>query len=599
MKFLKKLRNKDYLVNSILPFLLIVIVSLVIYYPILKTGKQIIFNDDFLLALGRHEYAKISYFKYHVMPLWSPWHGGGYPTIADPPDSALNPLLLISSLFGSVMGLKIIGLFSLILCGSGLYIFTRRVLGYGLWSGLYAGVLGGTQAFLLLRIADGNLNEIYYSFIPWILYLLVLAIKNKSYKYIYLIPFFMYVILSDGKTSFFVISFFMFLIVFLSLFFKKNYFFDIKNTKQRLKPIYLFALVIIITVFLGMIKIVPMQELLRDYGGLSKPQVISHLQTYSKTAIGAYDSRKIINEITGQKIGYLYLGFMPFILFLLTLFTRFRKNLFWLILLCFYLWLILAYNASLDLFKILYKYPFFNAIVYPEKYFSWMISFLIIIISGDYINYLEKLKNRYWKYIFLLLILVSVGYSSYKLIDLQNRTIKTYLPKLEYNNSFYQIKSRGLKRLRADPVNSILYFNVMRNIGTIDWPTAFPKGERTEPKYFIDPSNQLILNNKYKGEVYFGNPENKAEVVFRPNSIVISVNIKVPDILIINQNYSDYWKTNNGELYNYQGLLALRIKEKGLYQIKMDYYSKSFMVGSLISSITLLVLLFLIFLKKR
>ncbi len=55
-------------------------------------------------------------------------------------------------------------------------------------------------------------------------------------------------------------------------------------------------------------------------------------------------------------------------------------------------------------------------------------------------------------------------------------------------------------------------------------------------------------------------PPFTAKSTFRPNSITVTCNIQTPGIVVINQNYHRDWHTNQGELFNKDGLLALQAR---------------------------------------
>ena len=72
--------------------------------------------------------------------------------------------------------------------------------------------------------------------------------------------------------------------------------------------------------------------------------------------------------------------------------------------------------------------------------------------------------------------------------------------------------------------------------------------------------------------------------------ISIAVDLKKPDILIINQNYHSDWYTDQGELFNKNGLIALRLDQTGVYQIHLRYYSRSFYLGLVITVFSVAIL---------
>ena len=83
-----------------------------------------------------------------------------------------------------------------------------------------------------------------------------------------------------------------------------------------------------------------------------------------------------------------------------------------------------------------------------------------------------------------------------------------------------------MKRNRKEPSFAITYFNLLRNIGTIDWYTGVPLEENAVPKYFVDTDNNYLPNPEYRGEAFLLKAGNSVSSTFRPNSIGVEVNLK-------------------------------------------------------------------------
>ncbi len=166
----------------------------------LTSGSWLNFNSDFFLYASRHEAVRKSILEYHQFPLRSHWFGGGYPTLGDPEDPSLNPLVLISILFGSVMGLKIIVFLALLVGSLSTYALARSILGYTWWGSLFAGLIFGTSLFVPLRIQDGSPNEVYAAFLPLCLLLIGWACRGRRTALL-ILPFAFYIMLSDGKLT--------------------------------------------------------------------------------------------------------------------------------------------------------------------------------------------------------------------------------------------------------------------------------------------------------------------------------------------------------------------------------------------------------------
>jgi len=189
------MRNK----YDIIAFILIAVAIILPSLASLSLDGKISHHADFFLHASRHESVRISILEYHTFPLRAFWFGGGYPTLGDPEDPTLNPLTLITLFFGTVTGLKVIGILSMLVAGLSTYALAKYILGYTIWGALFSGLTFGLSVFLPLRIHNGNYNDIYSSFIPLCLFLIGLACRGRKAALL-ILPFLFYTMLSNGKT---------------------------------------------------------------------------------------------------------------------------------------------------------------------------------------------------------------------------------------------------------------------------------------------------------------------------------------------------------------------------------------------------------------
>jgi len=353
---------------------------------------------------------------------------------------------------------------------------------------------------------------------------------------------------------------------------------------------------------LGMVKLIPMIETINNTGSLNHIKLALHADAYSKETIYAYTVRCFFNELFGVFAGYLNLGRIVFVTFLFSIIFCMKKLRIWLM--CFVLFSIflLAYNFPLDLFKYLWQLPFFNAIDQPQKYFVCPLIFIIAICAGQSFSIFEKIKNIFLRNSFFVIIIVCSVYPLFPRIWSIYKETHTYrLPVAQviYNKEFYNIKSIGLVRDRTFPLNANSYVNILRNVGTIDWYTQMPNSEKAVPKYFIDKNGTEYFNNKYKGEIYFLNNKNKANIIFKPNKMTMQVVVREPSVLIVNQNYSKYWKTDKGSVFSFNGLIALKLYDTGDYTVNLFYRPTSFYIGLAISIASLFFYLMIFFKKVK
>jgi hypothetical protein len=156
---------------------------------------------------------------------------------------------------------------------------------------------------------------------------------------------------------------------------------------------------------------------------------------------------------------------------------------------------------------------------------------------------------------------------------------------------FYNVEGLDLPRNRTGPDAAVTYLNLLQNIGTIDWHTSMPIAENAAPRYFVTAANQYVPNPEYQGEAFLvedADPSRSpARATFSPNTIAVDVTVRAPGTLVINQNYHPAWESDRGELFDRDGLIALRLRERGSYTIRLRYLPRSFVAGLAVSLLSI------------
>ena len=563
--------------------------------PPLTSGGKLNLNADFFQYASRHESVRKSLLEYHTFPLRAYWFGGGFPTLGDPEDPSLNPLVILSVVFGTVTGLKLITYLALLVAGLGTYALARYILGYTRWGALFCGLIFGTSLFVPLRILDGNPNEVYAAFLPLCMLLIGLASRGRKIALL-ILPFVFYTMLSDGKLNFFTTVSYVGIFCLLDIFPPFSTLVEPNSLRKfDIRPVKILLLALCVTALIGMIRILPALELINAKGGLRHIDLFFHPKTYRPEGVYAYTFEQLWQETLGWKesMGLVTIGFLPVVLFVIALFTFGRKSAPWGINLVLFSWLLLAHNAPVDLLKPLWKLPIFNALYRPYKYFSFQIPFTFAVASGQCFWILTKLRPRWLEHLCAIaLIIIGVWFLYPKMAKVQRDTYTFDTPAefLTPEEQFFNVQGKNLPRGRTRPFRAATYLNLLRNVGTVDWYTGIPIAENAIPKYFVDADNNYIQNPEYRGEFFFLESENTATGAFGPNSITVSVNIQTSGTLIINQNYHRDWHTNHGELLNKDGLIALRLSKIGSYAVHLQYISRSFYAGLAISILSLISL---------
>jgi len=590
---------------DILAYGIIFIVVTLSFRPPFASGDKINLNADFFQYASRHESVRKSLLEYHTFPLRAYWFGGGFPTLGDPEDPSLNPLVLLSIVFGTVTGLKFITYLALLVGGMGTYALARHILGYTRWGALFAGLIFGTSLFVPLRILDGNPNEVYAAFLPLCMLLIGLACRGRKIALL-ILPFVFYTMLSDGKLNFFTAISYIGIFCFLDIFPIFNTLAPQNSAKKfDIRPMKILLLALCVTALIGMVRIFPALELINAKGGLRHIDLFFHPKTYQPEGVYAYTFQQLWQETIGweRSMGLVTIGLLPVCLFGVSLLVFGKKALPWGINLVLFSWLLLAHNAPVDLLKPLWKLPIFNALYRPYKYFSFQIPFTFAVASGQCFWILTKLRPKWLGHICAgALILIGVWFLYPKITKVQRDTYTFETPAefLTPEEEFFNVQGKELPRGRAHPFRAATYLNLLRNVGTVDWYTGIPIDENAIPKYFVDVNNNYISNPEYQGEAFLLDVNSEQslqnstiQVTFRPNSIKVLVNMQTPGILVINQNYHQDWHTNEGELFNKNGLIALRLFKAGSYTIRLKYISRSFYGGLTISVLSISALGFI------
>ena len=574
--------------------LISIVITLSSISPLLS-GRKLNLNADFFQYASRHESVRKSLLEHHTFPLRAYWFGGGFPTLGDPEDPTLNPLVLLSILFGPVMGLKLIGFLAMLIGGLGTYALGRYILGYTRWGALFAGLIFGCSLFVPLRIADGNPNEVYAAFLPLCLLLIGLACQGKKLPLL-ILPFVFYTMLSDGKLTCFMGMFYVSVLCLLgavpifSTFTRRN-----TSKKIYIRPLKFCLLALGIAFLIGMVRILPALEHINAKGGLANIDLFFYSETYG---FSGYTFQQLWQEAVGWKgrQGYVTLGWLPITLFAIATFFFWKRSLPWVIALVLFAWLLLANNAPIDLFKLLWNLPIFNGVRQPPKYFSFQVAFTLAVVSGQPFWLLTELRPQWLAHLVAIIVIIGGMWFLYpKMAKIRHNTYnfekpeEVGIPEAE----FFNIQGKNLSRSRSQPFRAVTYLNLIRNVGTIDWYTGIPLAENAIPKYFVDADNNYIPNPEYRGEAFFLESKNKAEVMFHPNSMIVQVKLQMPDVLVINQNYHQDWHTNRGSIFNKDGLIAVQLDETGSYEIRLRYIPRSFYAGLTISVLSLATLIFI------
>jgi hypothetical protein len=489
---------------------LVVVVTLT-YRPVLTSGDRLMSNDDFFQYASRHESVAQSIRQYGALPLRSHWLGGGFPTIADPEDPTLNPLVLFSVLLGAVNGIKAIGFLSMLIAALSTYAFARRMLGYTEWGALFSALVFGICLFVPGRIAGGNPNEVYGAWLPLCLLLIGLALSGRRWPVVALAAVF-YTMVSDGKLTALMAMLYVGVLSGLATFPSLRVFPAGEEPARRIdyRPVTCFLTAVAIALVIGLPRLLPAFEVIVERGGIA-PMIAAHPQVYGPEGVNAYSVDELWKGALGWGRGIepaplnrdlVTVGTVPVVLAGVSLMVFWRHTLPWLIVLLLFCWLVLAHHAPVDLLAALWNLPVFDTIYRPYKYFSFQIAFTLAILAGRSFDLLRQMQPRRVEVqLALLLIAFSVGFLHPRATAMLSNAFTEDEPDFEAAASFFSVAEQ--EPGGAHPGGAVPYFNLRRGVGTLSGFTPVPMPTSVAPKFFVSEDDRYVDNPAYRGEAYF------------------------------------------------------------------------------------------------
>jgi len=577
-------------------FLFFIIISFLFPIPIFNN----IHNwgiSDWEAAFETYAIPKKIITGYNQFPLWNPYINGGVPFLAHPLWSHFLFMTLIPVLFfGEVIGIKISILIHLLIGMFGMYLLSRY---YKLKNpiAILPSFIFMLNGFYALRLVVGNTWVLESSFIPYVFLFYLKSFDSK--KNIIFASIFLALMLLAGTHTF----------LFTSLFLVIYSIFDIVKKKKISALKTLFA-IFIVAVLLSSIKLIPNLDFLSkqprytkdDYSGYSL-NTLYHglldrdqgyfterwdLGPFYNGEWGVKGEHPFISGISwGWHANGAYIGLIPLALFLIGIFLLWKKH--WpLILTSFtFLWLSFGHRAPISLWKFFQLFPVWDMVICASRLIIIFI-FCLAIINGLTLQRLYQLfyKKVRYKRTMKFIIFLMVFFVAFDLIIVNGHVLKDafIIPPLDItpNKEFYQT-SKHYKYSNLTLQND--YPNFLRNEGKVN-------------AFIVIPTTINVIDKEskyYKGEVYLEDTKGEVEYAYwSPNKLIVDVNVSNEGYVIINQNYYEGWKTkNNRKVESFNGLISTKVYPED-NQITFYYLPWSFIVGAIITSLSIVVITYLL-----
>ncbi len=575
--------------------LLLAVVVTAVALPVFFTTDLVNGRGDWTQYAARHEHLRQAVLEHGTWPARSHLLGGGYPIIGDPEDPSMNPLALFTLAFGTIAGLKLIGLLAMLAAALGMYLLLSRSFGLATIPAFGAALLHGLAPWIPVRMLDGNPNEVYYGFLPLVLFLLLGQLTLRRGAALLLL---LWIMLSDGKLCFVTSVLFVLLIAALGLPAPGG-----DGRLLRRRPLLVFLGALGLLFLLAQVRIQPALDVISRAGGLARMDLWFHAKTYAPETINAYTPSRLVLEVlgfggeagSGGRLTSVAVGLPAAFLAALGLVFRWRRAWPWAAAGGLFAWLAMAHRAPVDLFRPLWELPVLNAIDAPAKYFSAPVVLALGVLSGLGLDaLLAAPRPRLVRPLAAALVLAGAGLLFHEVWRIHDRTYAFPVPEAfrRREPEFFQVRSDGLWRGRLDPLASNTWFNLLRGVGTIDWYTGIPLPERAIPKFIIAADGTAVPNPDYKGEAFWmpdpGGGRGPVAAVISYESIRIRCAPQLsPAILLLNQSPAGHWTANTGDVMEVAGLLAVRVPP-GVTEVSLEYLKPGL---GLLLSITALIAL--------
>lgn len=574
------------------PTLIFILISLCFTFSIFKSAQNLGIRD-WDQHLFYHEVPRITMKQYHQIPLWNPYYCGGTVMLANPQSRIATPFFILHLVFGTILGIKIEILLHLALGLIGMY-FLSRIMGLNKLTAYVPPAVYMLSSMFFLNLLVGMTWFLSVAYIPWVFLFLILSYKN--YIWIWWAATAMALIFTEGGA-------YTFTITFLGLITYFGFYSPFHNIFKNLKHLAIFFA---LTFCIGAIKFLPTIEfmlqhprLMSDYSGFSIQSILYSLFNTNQGLDAVWNFTRDSGIYRGMSYWMdengMYIGYLSGILFFLGFLFSFRRpwwklSLFFLI----FLWLSFGNRPSVSAWEILNSIPIYNMMRVAQRFRIIMLFFLALIAGfglQELLIFINKKTHNSSATKLLGILLIIILYMNLFFVNgpLLEKAFPFPPQKIYRSDTFQQIstlppyKNSDSKSKTYNATPSSLYPGVLSNLGTI-------QGYETATV----PRNAIPLNSpEYKGEVFLEKTLGTATIDYwSPNKLIINLKTKNKGYLVVNQNYYPGWKCKeNKPVININGQFGVETTPQD-QRITLYYLPNSFIIGSLISLITIPFLLF-------
>ena len=611
--------------NDIFCITLLIIFCGIFLYPFLVPFNTVLLEESALQWGSYPDNILLHLSALKGLPLWSFHFGGGYPFFRHPGNPFLSPLFyLLIVPFGSVIGSKLMLLFSYLAGIIGCFVLARRILRFNSLVSFIVTAFFIYCSYIPYQVYTGNYRDHLWFCLPLTIYTIFASKRNK-----------MYIFYSASLLSLLIFTGFSLYVLSMILCLTLLVLCDaVSRPENRFvnekTALYNYFVILALTLLFSAVRIIPIFEILtlnnREFDWYL--DAARYAMTFKKWFLalctrGPYvveNKELAFMKNNADALGVscvMYFGVIPTIMAVIAAVKSFARMWKFVGVMLIFVCISMANNSPIDIFHILWKLPLFRSMHIIAMQFSFQVTLVIAILVGEFLR-----SRRYSIFTCVLYVIIFICLIDVFIANRQYyREASNYLRKVQpistkdefFNVSFELVNDKEYYVNEKDKLWSfrttdelrqgIQFYLQRQNIGLINWYGNLDLAENAVPRYKIIVGygdyledvrghssiyDGVIPNVDYRGECYFKNhKENSVKSIqWNTNEIIIDVMQKTADVIIINQNYAPEWRCDEGEICNDNGVLAVLLPNPKNGIIKLRYKPVSFYWAALISVVS-------------
>ncbi len=503
--------------------------------------------------------------KFGQFPFWNPYLAGGNILFHHPEVAVLTPFFLLYLLFGAVVGLKLQVLIAYFL---GFWGSQRlfRSLGAGVLASIVGSVAWIGSVHLALHFAEGHMPFTHYAFLPWFLYGVIEAPRNRKFLYV-AIGALALMILGNGAA-----------VPFLYTMMVSAILIGLRAIDSRkLDELFAFVKATALALLVSAVKFLPMVIYMVQNTWEGNPDERIPVSALGKIFFGLHHSIYVKNFPEQMWNWHEYGAYISPLLVLFALyllFTRFRRHWYWIVIAGFFLLLGLGNFGALSPWALLSHMPGFSSMRATGRAFQFVIFPFAALGALGMDALLEKLRGSNRERIGRIAVYAAAG-----IVMATNVAFAWPI----MSGAFHQppkdvVWSPVFRNVIDDKPQA--YENYLANRGSLisPWLSAY------HPSRALVTADNVVLDDYMKK----GRSEVKKRL-YTPNVITYEVvgEGKMTGQMMIGMGYDVGWHALDGRpLTDTQGLITFPVYP-GKQRVVLVYRTPFFYTGLVISLVTL------------